>query len=222
MWLGVHDPVASMEGARAADPERAALSDRLNELWAVFQDKEFTAADVLQAAEEKIGSMFGGYPELKNRRLNDAFSRGAASKLNAKTIGNQIVKDLDRRRDGLYIRLAKDDPKKANIYQMVGPKPAVAPASDVAANDVPASDVPEEETTTITKDLVVWETTDKAYRFTDTDEKEQSLYVDKNSFWIPRDLILKMESTIHRQVKRVTMEQKVWEKRKRFKPKKEG
>jgi putative DNA primase/helicase len=123
MWLGLTDPVTSMEGARAMDPERAALSDRLNQLWAVFQDKEFTAADVLHAAEEKIGNAFGGYPELKYRALNDAFSRNV-TRLNAKTIGNQIVKDLDRRSGGLYVQKAKDDPKSANVYRMVGPKPA--------------------------------------------------------------------------------------------------
>jgi putative DNA primase/helicase len=123
MWLGVKDPVASMEGARAADPERAALAERLKELWAVFQDREFTAADVLNACEEKQANIFGGFPELKNRVLNEAFSREATSgRINAKSIGNQLVKDLDRISGGLVVRLAKKDPKIANSYRMEGPK----------------------------------------------------------------------------------------------------
>lgn len=51
MWLGLTDPVKSMEGARALDPERSALRQRIDGLSDAFGSQVFTAADVLRKAK---------------------------------------------------------------------------------------------------------------------------------------------------------------------------
>ena len=47
MWLGHKDPMSSMEEARALDPVRGALAERVQALQKCFgEDKVFTANDV--------------------------------------------------------------------------------------------------------------------------------------------------------------------------------
>ena len=74
MWLGQKDPMLSMEEARALDPVRGALAERVQALQKCFgEDKVFTANDVHKYATELSGD--GYRPTVKYPDLLNAFSR---------------------------------------------------------------------------------------------------------------------------------------------------
>jgi putative DNA primase/helicase len=109
MWLGMKDPLLSMEEARALDPVRSALAERIAALkQCIGIDKAFTAHDVHKGAE------MGG-------DLFDAFSRDGKT-VSAKAIGNQLMKDLGRVSGGYSVVLAHKNPKQAHSYKVLGPE----------------------------------------------------------------------------------------------------
>jgi hypothetical protein len=121
MWLGMTDPVRSMEGARAQDPNRSELTARVDVCRKYFgTTKEFTAADIVKLGSEPDVSS-AGIRGFKRLDLFDAFSRDGRG-LNAKMIGHQLVKDQQRRVGDYYITLAQKNDKTSNTYRVAGPE----------------------------------------------------------------------------------------------------
>ncbi|MGJ5088501.1 DNA-primase RepB domain-containing protein [Bradyrhizobium sp. HKCCYLRH1065] len=117
VWLGQDDPVKSMEDARAMDPERIALADRLQALVSSMGvAKNFTAGDVYNRAIE-MTTEGGGYPKPKYPRLTEVYSRDGRN-VNAKSIGNQLMKDIERVSGGYKLELVKKDPKSSHRYRL--------------------------------------------------------------------------------------------------------
>lgn len=118
VWLGQTDPVKSMEDARAMDPERSGLADRMKALVdCIGAGKEFTAADVYNKAIETT-TEGGGYPKPKRPHLFELLSRNGRT-VSAKSIGNQLMKDLGRVSLGHKIELVRHDPKSSHRYRIV-------------------------------------------------------------------------------------------------------
>ena len=116
IWLGLADPVKSMEDARALDPERSALRQRIDGLAEVFGSQFFTAADVLRKAKATTANnqwdVIASHPGLV-----EAFIRPDGRPISSKSIGNQLIKDLDRVSGGRWIKRVVADPH-GNQYQI--------------------------------------------------------------------------------------------------------
>jgi putative DNA primase/helicase len=109
IWLGLPDPVKSMEDARALDPERAALRQRIDGLVEAFGVDKFTAADVYRkaTATESTGTLL------------DGFARPDGKPISSKSIGNQLIKDLDRVSGGRWIeRIGADTSHSGHQYKI--------------------------------------------------------------------------------------------------------
>jgi putative DNA primase/helicase len=132
LWLGMADPIVSMEDARALDPLRGALAERIQALIKCFGvGKEFTASDVHKRALEIDYSSIGVNNSFRNQELFDSFSRDGRIS-SAKSIGNQLMKDLGRVSDGCCVELAVKNDKTSNRYRLVGTPTAtvVSPAAE--------------------------------------------------------------------------------------------
>jgi putative DNA primase/helicase len=119
IWLGVPDPVATIESARALDPVRQELRALKNALLAVVgEGKNFDAAYLEGMANtyrpppdnNPQSRPVLAWPELHQALLN---TRG---KIAAKSIGRKLMDFLDRIVDGYRIELVGPDPKRANTY----------------------------------------------------------------------------------------------------------
>lgn len=118
VWLGQTDPVQSMEDARAMDPNRSGLADRIQALLASMKVGEvFTAAQVYNKAMETTMAG-GGFPKPAYPKLIEVYSRDGRN-VSAKSIGNQLVADLGRVSVGHKIELVKKDPKTSHRYRIV-------------------------------------------------------------------------------------------------------
>ncbi|MDF0521588.1 DNA-primase RepB domain-containing protein [Bradyrhizobium yuanmingense] len=137
VWLGQEDPVKSMEDARAMDPTRSALADRMKALLeCIGANSDFTAAQVYNKAMETTMAG-GGFPKPAYPNLIVVYSRDGRN-VNAKSIGNQLVADLGRVSIGHKIELVKKDPKTSHSYRIV--------ASEETQKGRAAPVVPSEET----------------------------------------------------------------------------
>lgn len=121
VWLGAGDPFSSKNDAKAMDPERAALAERIRCLVLVFgTNRDFDAAAVRTKAEEL--TMDGGsYPKPKYPQLVEAYGNNRGV-LSVKSIGRLITKDIDRVIGDYCLRLSKPNPKTANTYRVEGPE----------------------------------------------------------------------------------------------------
>jgi len=118
IWLGMSDPVTSMEGARAADPVREALRQRIDGLVSAFGIRhEFTSAEVLGKINETSVGM-SGKSEASHSQLVNGFTRADGKAVNAVSIGNQLVKDIDRVAGGRWIERTKSDRRDANRFRI--------------------------------------------------------------------------------------------------------
>ena len=130
IWLGLEDPVKSMEDNRANDPKREALRQRIEGLVAAFgTGTTFTAAEVhtkITATEQSpSGAMRASHPQLVT-----GFLRDDGKPISSKTVGNQLSKDLDRVSGGRRIECVVKDAHQGNRYRIwaetdrqEGPKP---------------------------------------------------------------------------------------------------
>lgn len=104
MWLGKADPIASMEIARADDPELTELRDVIT-AWAdtigVGRRYRITLSDLLEIAEERLPMGNFEWPEL-NAALS-AVSRGRRNENSGRTLGLWARGRKDRIVDGLYL-----------------------------------------------------------------------------------------------------------------------
>jgi putative DNA primase/helicase len=106
VWLGMPDPVMSMEGARAMDPKREALRGLIAALVKyVGVGKDFTAAEVAALALELDSADFR---RSKRPELFAALSRDGRS-VSSKSIGNQLMKELGRVADGYRVERKSSD-----------------------------------------------------------------------------------------------------------------
>lgn len=122
VWLGEEDPVKSMEGARKRDPERRAFQERLAALAKHFPDgKPFTAAKVYEKADTKSHN---GY---SNPDLVNAFTDKDGRLRSARSIGQKLTGDEERRWGDCYIQIVEEDDKTSNTYRVVGSPPAAEP-----------------------------------------------------------------------------------------------
>jgi hypothetical protein len=120
LWLGKTDVIGTMEAARQNDPVREGLRTRVNELLDIFGTEEvFSAVDVYNKTEERIQTgAANSYQQIfRYPTLSDAFTSGRNR--NARTIGNQITKDLKRPAGGYRIERVKDS-SKGNLYRLIG------------------------------------------------------------------------------------------------------
>jgi hypothetical protein len=126
IWLGLPDPVESMKDARMLDPERGELSSRIKALLEVFgagaPGRDFSAADIHQKSLEPGGSGPYGQPTPLYPALLMAFAANTNSRapMNAKTIGNLLVADLNRVVDGYRLVIAKES-SHGHRYKLMGP-----------------------------------------------------------------------------------------------------
>ena len=118
IWLGMDDPLLSTDEARKLDPEREGLRARIDALVKCFGiEKEFTASDICNLATELQGDGLGHH-RFQRPDLFDAFSR-EGKPMSSKAIGNQLMKDRDRRSNNYYIALASESDKTRNSYKIV-------------------------------------------------------------------------------------------------------
>lgn len=110
--LGVPDPVASQEDARARDPERGALAHRIAAIAKHFGGmSRFLATDILEKVTATGGNGRPAYPD-----LYEAFS--TREKISSRSIGNQLSKDEGRVLNGSKIELIEKS-AHGHIYRVV-------------------------------------------------------------------------------------------------------
>jgi putative DNA primase/helicase len=119
IWLGMDDPLLSTDEARKLDPEREGLRARIDALVNCFGvEKEFTASEINQTATELQTDGLLGQHRFRHPDLLDAFSR-EGKPMSSKTIGNQLMKDRERRSNNYYIAIATESGKTRNSYKIV-------------------------------------------------------------------------------------------------------
>jgi hypothetical protein len=108
MWLGKQDPAASMEAARANDPQRAELADMIN-IWlkglGIGYDHRTTLSSLIDEAEKSMLNSRGLYepenPELLSI-LQQVTLTKRGQKLNPLTLNSWLRKNrgkiIDRKR----------------------------------------------------------------------------------------------------------------------------
>jgi hypothetical protein len=120
VWLDEADPAKSQEDARARDPERHVLHDRVEAVVKHFGTRDqFTADDVCNAAM-RMEYDSHGKSRLVNKDLFDAFSRDGKFMSN-RSIGRQLSKDEGRVVNGHSIEIFKGGEKahRGNVYCIV-------------------------------------------------------------------------------------------------------
>jgi putative DNA primase/helicase len=132
VWLGEPDPASTIEGARALDPERDSLRALVEALRRhVGVGVAFGAADLERLAGETT-------PDLSGRRtlarpdLHQLLAvRGRAG--STKSIGRLLMRQRNRRVDGLWIELVAASSKTANMYCLSGDAAAAVPVAPAPA-----------------------------------------------------------------------------------------
>jgi putative DNA primase/helicase len=122
MWLGLKDPVTSMEEARHLDPKRQERRERIGAyVKHMGVGVPFTAAALVKKALETQSSGFGGGPVFANQDLFNALSRDGRN-INPKAVGNLLMDDRLRvcQVDGVdyQVALVREDRKSANTYRV--------------------------------------------------------------------------------------------------------
>jgi putative DNA primase/helicase len=114
-WLGCADPLKSIEEARSLDSDRSDLRARIDALVKQFRSNNFTAADVYQKANQLTPTIPQRWA---NQDLFEAFSINGRL-LSTKSIGKQLVRDLDRPCDNRFIQRVPGKTDR-NFYRIVG------------------------------------------------------------------------------------------------------
>jgi putative DNA primase/helicase len=131
VWLGETDPVKSQEDARARDPERGAVRQRIKAIVKHFHAaNEFTAQEVYSKVMQSTYNGTNTVPQYPD--LLEAFSNREGKMLSSKSIGWQLSKDEGRVVDGFSIHIARHTNREGNAY-VVMPRAAAAEAQSVAA-----------------------------------------------------------------------------------------
>ena len=117
VWLGLPDPVATMETAREDDPELNALRDVLNGWTEVIGKREATVREVLEVATTRTHSEMGeptdyAHPDFREALLAVAGFKGS---IDATRLGNWLRARDGRIVSGLRIRKGKPDPHAKGI-----------------------------------------------------------------------------------------------------------
>jgi hypothetical protein len=140
MWLDQGDPVESSKTARQFDPNRDAMHQRISALLMAFgTDREFTAADVYKKATEMTVALYGK-PAARFQDLLDAFSRDGH--INAKSIGRQLNRELDRISNGHHIELTVKDAHHGTSYRLMGPPTEHANLQEAEKEQPPTENEP--------------------------------------------------------------------------------
>lgn len=117
IWLGVADPIATIEEARELDPERGELRTLKDGIWKqIGTDKPFDSVTLEALANEKLPPRYDTprFPEVRQALLSPN------GKIDSKWIGRKLTNSRDRIVDGFRIEVLKDNKGKGgNIYQLV-------------------------------------------------------------------------------------------------------
>ena len=120
VWLGEADPTKSQEDARARDPERDAVRERITVVVKHFHERDsFNSNDVYELASKTSGfpNHTPMYPDLFN-----AFSRDGRV-MSSKSIGWLLTKDEGRVVEVFSIQIAKTPSNKDGKAYVVLPRP---------------------------------------------------------------------------------------------------
>ena len=103
MWLGECDPVASMETARADDPELSELREMLTVWETVAAPGAWTSArDISELSGRRLPTQMGEPTELASPALHEALLRVAGERghVNSRMLGNWLAERRGRVADG--------------------------------------------------------------------------------------------------------------------------
>jgi hypothetical protein len=97
LWLGLPDPVITIETARALDPKLATLTAVVSQWWSVFRDRPVTARTLIEAADRMQPGPPGPstearspylYPDLREALMGVA---GDGGSINSKRLGKWLA-----------------------------------------------------------------------------------------------------------------------------------
>jgi putative DNA primase/helicase len=119
IWLGEHDPVASMETARAADPERAAAYELVRRWKKVIgPHKKVTARDIINKANEtRGGSAQHRFPQFRALLVEHA-GRTRGDDIDAKRLGLWLRRLHGKVYGKLRIQQVAHGRGRANVYEL--------------------------------------------------------------------------------------------------------
>jgi len=130
IWLSEPDPAASIDDARALDPERENLRALIEAIRKnIGVGKEFTAADCERLAGEMTHDLGGrsvyARPDFRSVML-------VGGRLDGRRIGRMLMRQRDRRAAGCWIEIAAYSDKTSNTYRLVAEPGSAAAADDDA------------------------------------------------------------------------------------------
>jgi putative DNA primase/helicase len=116
MWLGLPDPVLSMEAIRKNDPKLQELSAVLGEWHRMLGPERVTAAEVIQAAikRDPVDLTEFVHPEFREALLAVAGQGGA---INSRKLGKWLSANRDRIVEGFVIRQPSEH-AGTNVWQV--------------------------------------------------------------------------------------------------------
>jgi putative DNA primase/helicase len=143
VWLGLADPVLSIDAARESDPERERFDDRIKAELDAFgcgegKEFEFTAADIHnKATETSFVNRYGYERKAMYPELLSAFTEDNKV-MDTVKIGLQLRADLGRVSDTVngsyFLEIAKAK-SQGNRYRLVGPARAKVKTKAETEND---------------------------------------------------------------------------------------
>lgn len=119
VWLGAGDPFASKASAKALNPDREALAERLAILVRVFGVGQVFDAAAVRVKSLELTQEGGGYPKPKYPELVEAY--GTRNGVTTKSVGRQMMRDIGRFAGDYCLRLASKSDKTSNTYRIDGP-----------------------------------------------------------------------------------------------------
>lgn len=126
VWLGMADPVDSVEAVRADDPELAAMS-ALFAAWPA-NGREFSVGDLIEASGDRASSIDDS--PLRRALLEVA---GDRETINRKRLGAYLSGIKRRPVGGRYVEARMDKKTKTNVYSLVVVKRTSEPELKLAA-----------------------------------------------------------------------------------------
>lgn len=120
VWLGLPDPVASMEAARAEDPKLSAIRE-LFEHWhaSLIESAAYSVNGIIQVACERTLSADGGPSEFRAPEFRDLLLRqaGTGGVVNSNSLGMWLKGIAGRPVSGWRLDV-EIDPKRGNKYRL--------------------------------------------------------------------------------------------------------
>lgn len=129
VWLGMEDPVKSMDTARDEDPDTIAVRTLLS-LWPpIFGGGQYSVAQIIKAAEET--TVIPGFevryehnnPELRELLMEQA---GGFKSIDGKKLGRWLMKIHGKIHGGQRLVLARKDEEHGHRYRVEFVKPAAS------------------------------------------------------------------------------------------------